>query len=194
MKRAAGYETPKDGFSKNGSLKALRFRIFRSHPKTLLALFAGLGTALLCAAPATAGTVGVLNLNATVEPACSIAVAPTAAASDLDVVAGEINTQVATVSESCNDAEGYTVTVETDTFGAGSAALQGPDTYQAAFSIKYNGDPVTFTAADTPVNVTDTEDPTQGANNVEVLISVPAGAAYVAGSYTAALTFTIAAK
>ena len=150
-------------------------------------MLAGAGTAM--AAPS-----GTLSLSGTVDAACSISVAPTAAASSLDLVTGENDTQVATVSESCNDADGYTVAVETDSFGAGSAALQGPDSYQATFSIKYDGSPVIFTAADTPVDVTDSDDPIQGTNEMDVLINIPAEAAHVAGTYGATLTFTLAAK
>ena len=168
----------------------MRSRIVSS--LTLLAAFVALVS--MGATNANAATEGTLNLSGSIAAACSIVVTPTAAASALDLVSGETDTNVATVSENCNDADGYTVTVETDTFGSGSARLQGPETYTADFSIKYAGSAVTFTVADTPVTVTDTTDPTDGDNDEAVLINIASAAAYVAGTYSAVLTFTIAAK
>ena len=166
----------------------------RSNLTTFLAAIVGVAALLIGGGPAQAATEGTLNLSGSIAAACSIVVTPTAAASSLDLVAGETDTNVATVSENCNDADGYTVTVETDTFAGSSATLQGPETYQADFSIKYDGAGVTFTAADTPVTVTDSVDPTDGDNDVPVLINIASEAAYVAGTYSAVLTFTIAAK
>lgn len=144
-------------------------------------------------APAFAALSGSVTLSGAVPALCAIVVTPSAGAIGiLDISAGDTNRTIANVTETCNDPDGYTVTV-TGT-NSGNHTGKFVDTVSGAqqpFTISYNGSNV-------PVGgiVTSTSAPGIG-------LIRPVQITYASNSslpstnlftYGETLTFTIAAK
>lgn len=116
-----------------------------------------LGGAALCGAghakaattaTATPGNSGKVNitLNSVIRPFCSVSVVTDPQAADLDLSTTQNNVAIATITENCNSANGYTVTVSSENGGSGGQptlvgeALDGKMDY----SVLYGGTPVNF--------------------------------------------------
>lgn len=100
---------------KNASLSAL-----------VLALFAA------GSAHAAGPTSGQIIIRGTVGSICEIAVVDLG--TNLDLVAGESNRAVGKVTETCNDADGYSVSFTSDTGGK----MVGPLGAQSAYRVNYD--------------------------------------------------------
>ncbi len=143
--------------------------------------------------PLTAGaaTSGSVTINGKVPIVCGISVAAASGATNItDLSAGNSSLLVATVTESCNDPSGYTVSVA----GTNSSSYSGlfKDSVSGtteAFAVSYNGTTVsnaTVTNVAAPANVAK-----------DVRIAYPANATLTGSTgytYAETLTFTIVAK
>jgi hypothetical protein len=138
-----------------------------------------------------AATQGTVTLTGKVPQACDIVVTTEAGATNIaDISAGDTDRLIATVNESCNDPQGYTVTVVGTNSGDHTGAFREPGGDEHPFTLKYDGVAVSSAA------VTDVNAP--GINlDKEVRISYGADATLTptAGfDYAETLTFTVAAK
>lgn len=158
------------------------------------AVCSGLAAAILgLAQPAGAAQTGNVTVNGAVPVACDITVSAEAGASNIaDISAGDTDRHIATVTESCNDPDGYRVTVA----GANSTAHTGlfvdsvsSDTHP--FTITYDSVPVPATGIVTDSNVPNV--------NLDKAVRITYGeddslTATAGFTYAETLTFTIAAK
>lgn len=153
-------------------------------------LFAG---GYLFVPPATAATTGQVTITGNVPIVCDLLVQQEAAADNIpDISAGHTNRHVATVTETCNSPDGYTVTVA----GSNSGDHNGMfvdivSTDSHPFTIRYNGISVPSGGVVT--------DSTALAFKVQksVDITYPADETLtgtVANTYEETLIFTISAK
>ncbi|MBI3561667.1 MAG: hypothetical protein HY080_08135 [Gammaproteobacteria bacterium] len=142
---------------------------------------------------ATAATTGQVTITGNVPIACDLLVQQEAGADNIpDISAGHTNRHVATVTETCNSPDGYTVTLT----GANSSDHTGMfvdivSTDSHPFTISYNGISVPPGGL-----VTDSTVPTFGVQK-NVDITYPADetlSGTVTNTYEETLTFTISAK
>jgi hypothetical protein len=138
-----------------------------------------------------AATQGTVTLTGRVPQACDIVVTTEAGATNIaDISAGDTDRLIATVNESCNDPQGYTVTVVGTNSGDHTGTFREPGGDEHPFTLKYDG------VAVSSAIVTDVNAP--GINlDKEVRISYGTDATLTptAGfDYAETLTFTVAAK
>ena len=142
---------------------------------------------------AAAAPTGQVMITGNVPIACDLLVQQDAGATDIpDISAGHTNRQVATVTETCNSPDGYTVTVT----GANAGDHTGMFVDTASsdshpFTISYNGVPVPPGGI-----VTDSAAPVFGLQKI-VSITYPADETLtgtVADTYLETLIFTMLAK
>lgn len=154
-----------------------------------LAIAAGLVFACKC----NAATTGTVTITGMVPAICAVVVTPDAGATNIaDISAGDTNRLIATVTETCNDPDGYTMTVvgshSTNHTGLFVDSVSGAS---QPFTITYNnvavptGGVVTSTSAP-GIGVAKPVKITYGANS-----SLTPSVGY---TYSETLTFTIAAK
>ncbi len=157
------------------------------------ALILAAAAALLAIIPmsANAASSGSVTITGKVPVACDISVASAAGASNIaNLALGDTNRLVATVTENCNDPNGYSVSIA----GTNSSSYTGlfkdsVSNATQAFSVSYNGSSVssaTLTDVTAPANVAK-----------DVRITYPANAnltGTVGFTYAETLTFTITAK
>jgi hypothetical protein len=149
--------------------------------------------AIAVAGKANAATVGTVTLSGKVLQACNIVVTAAAGATNIaDISAGDIDRVIATVNESCNDTNGYTVTVQGSHSGNHTGLfLDSVSGDSHPFTINYNGNAVASGGVVTDVAAA-------GINlNKAVKISYGADPSLTPSAgftYGETLTFTIAAK
>lgn len=152
-----------------------------------------LGSGYLSPPFAAAATTGQVTITGNVPIACDLVVQQEPGADNIsDISAGHANRHVATVTETCNSPDGYTVTL----IGSNSADHSGMfvDIVSAdshPFTIRYNSVSVPPGGL-----VTDSTAPTTGVQK-NVDITYPADETLtgtVANTYEETLTFTISAK
>lgn len=145
------------------------------------------------ATTAEAALTGTVTLSGKVPQICNIVVTPEVGASNIaDISAGDTDRVVATVNETCNDIDGYTVTVNGTHSGNHTGLFR--DTISGdehPFTIKYNNSNVSSGGVVTDVNAA-------GINlskQVKISYAADVTLAPSAGfTYGETLTFTIAAK
>ena len=160
---------------------------------TAVALLAATSTSNLMGA-----TSGNLGLSGSVPVILELTVNPTAAATTLTPSGDVSSVSIGTVVESCNDADGYTVSVSssngvTDSANTGvlTGATAGED---LAYTLSYGGANVSFSSGS--ATVTDVIAKSSADGDVkDVLITYDGSSSNLAAdSYSDTLTFTIAAK
>ncbi len=142
---------------------------------------------------ATAATTGEVTITGNVPIACDLLVQQEAGADNIpDISAGHTNRHVATVTETCNSPDGYTVTVTGSNAGDHTGMfvdIVSSDSHP--FTIRYNGISVPPGGI-----VTDSTAPAfEVKKNVD--ITYPADetlSGSVANTYEETLTFTISAR
>ncbi len=137
-----------------------------------------------------AATTGSLQLRGAIVPQLELSVTPSADALNVNVQAGNSGLKVATVSESCNDKNGYDITMTSANGGKLVSVNGGETTYELSYNGLSAGQPtVSPKTIKTVTNIT-------GATTVmsDVLINVTAAPNAVAGEYLDTLTFSIVAK
>lgn len=142
---------------------------------------------------ATAATTGQVTITGNVPIACDLLVQQEPGADDIpDISAGHTNRHVATVTETCNSPDGYTVTVTGSNSGDHTGMfvdIVSADSHP--FTIRYNGISVPPGGI-----VTDSTGPAFGAQK-NVDITYPADETLtgsVANTYEETLTFTVSAR
>ena len=153
-----------------------------------LSLLVTLAVGLPVSALASSGS---LTIAGKVPLSCNIAVTPTSDASHIaDLSQGNAGLLVATVSENCNDPNGYSVSIA----GANSASFTGlfKDTASHAalpFSVTYDG------ATVSSATVTNALAPANTAKDVRIAYAATANLSGSAGyTYAETLIFAITAK
>ena len=142
---------------------------------------------------AAAATTGQVTISGNVPIACDLLVQQEAGADNIpDISAGHINRHVATVTETCNSPDGYTVTVTGSNSGDHTGMFVDTiSTDSHPFTIRYNGVSVPPGGV-----VTDSTVTTSGVQK-KVDIMYPADETLtgtVANTYEETLMFTISAK
>lgn len=163
-----------------------------NYNRILIAALTGL-TPLFYAVSGQSATTGTVTINGMVPAVCAVVVAPEAGALNIaDISIGDSNRLVATVTETCNDPDGYTMTVvgtnSTNHTGLFKDTVSN-DTHP--FTITYNNVAVASGGV-----VTDANAPGIGlARPVKITYSTDATLTPSAAfTYQEVLTFTIAAK
>ena len=140
-------------------------------------------------------------IEGTVSPVNEIVVTPVEGHNALDMAAGAVNQQVATVNEKNNDPDGYTVTLTTLNAPAGNAAfLKGSDADNSqtfAYSMKYGtaGSEADVTLASGSAVVTSTSAASiEAGAEKSLLVSFTGSSWKNADTYSDTITLTIAAK
>lgn len=148
----------------------------------IAAIFALAGESALAA-----DTSGTLQLRGTVPVTCTLQVVD--AGASLDLLAGEANRQVGTVSETCNAGSGYQITLSSANGGQLGGGTGGTG-QKVAYTVSY-GDAAAAGLAQ-PVTVSR---PAAAFGRTQPLsVSLPAQSRLAAGDYQDSLTVTIAAK
>lgn len=143
--------------------------------------------------PALAATTGQVTITGNVPILCTLDVQQEAGADNIsDISAGHANRHVATVTETCNSPDGYTVTLTGSNAGDHNGMFVDiVSTDSHPFTIRYNGVSVPPGGL-----VTDSTAPTTGVQK-NVDITYPADETLtgtVASTYEETLTFAISAK
>lgn len=152
-----------------------------------------LGGSYLSVPLATAATTGQVTITGNVPIACDLLVQQETGADNIpDISAGHTNRHVATVTETCNSPDGYTVTLTGSNSGDHTGMFVDiVSTDSHPFTISYNGISVPPGGI-----VTDSTTLTFGVQK-NVDITYPADETLtgtVANTYEETLTFTISAK
>lgn len=102
----------------------------------------------------TAATQGTVTLTGKVPQACNIIVTTEAGATNIaDISQAATDVLIATVNESCNDPQGYTVSVAGTHSGDHTGVFREPGGDEHPFTLKYGGvavSAVTVTDVNTP--------------------------------------------
>jgi len=93
----------------------------------------GMSVVAAFALPVQAANTGTIELRGSVAQNCGVVVSTLAKASALSITAGESNATVGTVQETCNVANGYTVTL-----GSANAGKLKNGSSEVAFSVAYD--------------------------------------------------------
>lgn len=154
--------------------------------KMIFAVFA------LCSFAALAGTSATLNLKGNVAAVTEISVAADAAAQSLAIVSGSTNTKVATVTEQCNDKDGYDIMMSS--INGGKLVHTVDTSKNTSYQIAY-GTGTLVAPTTTPAKVKTVSSLT-GLTTVtsDVKVTVTSAPTAIAGDYTDTLTFSIVAK
>ena len=159
--------------------------------KTIKIVFALAAAAAGFSANAQSQTVSAqLQLTGAIAQVCTIAVAPTAKATTLDLKNGESDAVVGTVTENCNAGAGYTVSVASQNGGQLRTVANDPSAPLASYSARY--DDATGSLAASGLSTTRTSANFDRQRNL--FVSVTPNAQAIAGSYSDSITFVIAAK
>ncbi len=151
-----------------------------------------LATLIFSSFSAFAGTTASLFLKGTVAAITEISVAADPAAQALAISVGSSNLKVATVSETCNDKDGYDIFMSS--LNGGKLVHSVDNTKSTSYQIAYGG--AALVAPSITPNKIKTVNSLSGltTNTSDVKITVTSAPNAVAGDYNDTLTFTIAAK
>jgi len=148
--------------------------------------------ALLFVGSAHAASSGELTISGTVVPVNELEITPNADATNLNILLGETNKLVASVSETSNNLTGYKISMRSVNT---SKLVHGVDSSKTtAYTISYDGGTaVSLTTSDQEVkNVTSLDGLTTVSSNVNV--NVTAYPTAPAGTYSDTVTISIAAN
>ena len=156
--------------------------------RLLCAASLGPGAGILAQGSAIAAdSTATLQLRGTVPATCVVQVVDSGAS--LNLLGGEANRQVGTVSETCNAGSGYLITLSSANGGQLGGAAGGSG-QKVAYTVSYGdaaatglAQPVTMTRAASAFGKTQA-----------LSVSLPAQSRLAAGDYQDSLTVTIAAK
>ncbi len=140
-----------------------------------------IGVSLSVPLSASAAT---LNISGTVAAQCSVSV--TDLGVSLDLVNGETARNVASISETCNDPDGYTVS-----FSSTDGQLNGPTGFDEGYTINYD----TLSTADLAAaaqSVAHAAPAWDSSNNLQ--INLAGNSQLAAGAYTDTITISIAGQ
>jgi hypothetical protein len=148
------------------------------------------------AGAAWAQSSGTLTIQGTVAAVNTIAVAPQSGYNTLNISGGVSGQNVANITETSNDRNGYTVTMTSLNAGASGSSLflaePGPGTNTVPYSLTYNSVAVSFSSGS--ATLTSATSRTALAGVVKALAITIAASWVDAATYSDTLTFTIAGK
>ena len=167
----------------------------RPRPGLLCSTLQVLAAVALSFALAAPGYAASIALQGSIPTACTISVTGQGNTT-LDLSTNQTDLDVADVTEDCNNADGFTITVQTTNGTTGGLLVSqdnnGTNNTDQAYSVKYDGNSVTFSAGSG-----------EGANRSAAVVSntvdlqisttIPAGG-LPADTYTDTLTLTITAN
>jgi uncharacterized metal-binding protein len=153
----------------------------------LLMVLAGMSAVSFAQAGPTAAA--KLDLQGSVAMNCTIAVAPTAKATSLDIKGGEVGTTVGTVTEDCNSVTGYNVTITSTNYGQLRTKADDATAPLATYTVAYSDATGNISSA---LQTSRNEAKFGFVNNL--VVNIPANAQAIAGSYADSVTLQIAAK
>lgn len=158
----------------------------KSSAISIMALFLSFSSQSLAA------TTGSVTITGTVPFACSIVVQAEAGANISNLTTGATDLHVATVTENCNDPDGYTVTMSGTNSGNHTGLfIDSVSSDELAFTTKYNNVSVSSGT------ITDSNASSNGdvLKNVEISYAADTTlTASVSNTYSETLNFEIAAK
>lgn len=145
----------------------------------------------LCMTVAHAASTGTITLSGTIPAVTSVTVASATGYNSLDLTQNQSNLQVATINETNNTLNGYSLSIKSDNAGQLKNGVVGAVNYTA----KYNGTSVSLSS--TPVVITN-----QGAQSSPINVNKSLTIDYTGqvsstlmqGSYTDTLTLSITAN
>ena len=151
-----------------------------------------LAALVLSSFSALAGTSATLNLKGNVAVIADIQVAADAAAQSLGITTGSTNLKVATVTEQCNDKDGYDIMMSS--LNGGKLVHTGDSSKSTTYQIVY-GSAGTYTPT-TNANKVKTVTSLTGLTSTtsDIKVNVTSAPNAVAGDYTDTVTFSIVAK
>lgn len=160
----------------------------------------GLALAIFCAAPTMADTSGTINLSGSEPGILEITAIAEPGAASLPLNTTVVDFKVGTVTERSNKKAGYTVTLSSA--NALTASSPGPSFRSVAtpdflaYSIKYGGKTVAFTAGGAAAVVSSVSAKTSASGTVNIVsVSFDGANSFLDEAvYTDVLTFTIIAK
>lgn len=134
-------------------------------------------------------TTAQIDLRGTVALNCTIAVAPTAKATSLDLMGGEQNVSIGVVTEDCNSGSGYTVAIASQHGGQLRSVADDASAPLASYTASYD-DAVGSIAA----GLTATRNGAFFGRTGDLRINIPANPQAIAGDYSDSIILVIAAK
>ncbi|MGO8921233.1 MAG: hypothetical protein ACLQJR_35565 [Stellaceae bacterium] len=144
---------------------------------------------------ADAQTTGKITLSGTNTQSCTLAISPAGSYNSLNLGSTATNTSIGTSVESCNDLNGYTVTVASTNGGPDLTGHASGNTATLAYGVIYGSNTLTFSGGSATADSFTTYVPATNYNN-----TISIGVAYAgtpnlpADTYTDTLTFTLTAK
>lgn len=155
----------------------------------LIALIACVGVAVFGQTNDTAG----ITLTGVVQEKVEVTVTAESGSSSLDLTTNQTDLKVATVTEYCNMAGGYTLDIQTSTASASPSFYSPTTTQELVYSVKYDGNVVTFDSNGLADDVSSGTQTTSGALSKDLTISYSGSSAALtaASDYSDTLTFTI---
>lgn len=132
--------------------------------------------------PMTAAA-ATLDISGTVAAQCAVSVTDLGAS--LDLVNGETSRNVASISETCNDPDGFTVS-----FSSSDAKLNGPTGYDVDYTVNY--DTLAAQSLNVAQSVSRNAPAWDSAHNLQV--NLTGNSQLAAGSYTDTITISIAGQ
>jgi hypothetical protein len=159
----------------------------------ILSLACLLFGALLLPVGACAAASGQLNISGTVAPMNSLVIRLSGSNSQsLNILGGEVGNNVASVDETSNDADGYTISLSSA--NGGELRLAGNPSISTAYSLNYgnNGFRQPSTSASTVKTVSSL--PGLTTNTSSVIVQVTKFPTAPAGTYSDVVTLTIVAN
>lgn len=157
--------------------------------KTKLAI--ALMTTMMTCSSFAASQSANLNLSGSIGDNVAISVTPNANASSLVLTSSAVDTVVASVSETSNAANGYTILAKSS--NGGKLVHTTDASHFVSYTIKYGaGSSVTLSSTDQTVKTQSTGGTYSGvSSNVSISYTGVSASSKKAGSYTDTITFTI---
>jgi hypothetical protein len=161
------------------------------------------GLALICgAALAASGSIAqaannnnvTIPLSGTVATTCTVANNATGATTTFtDMTTGASGVLIGTVTETCNDKNGYKVTLTESNFSASSPSFKGSSTNTLIpYSLSYNGTAVNFPSSTATITPSGTQ--TSATGVAKALNITFAASLYTADTYSDTITITMASQ
>jgi len=142
---------------------------------------------LFLSMPAFAWNTGVLTLSGTIASDCRVEIATTSQSTSLNVLNGSTNVLVATVTETCNELNGYKITASS----LNNGLLKGP--LSTPYQISYDGSAfMSLTTDQVLKNVTSLS--SKVIHDSAVLVNVTALPDGITGTYQDVVTISIEAN
>jgi hypothetical protein len=135
-----------------------------------------------------------IPLSGTVAASCTVANSATGATTTFsDMTTGQTATLIGTITEICNDKDGYKVTLSTANFASGSPNFKGSGTSAVVpYSLTYNGTALTYVSGTATVTSSGTQTNSTGVSK-QLKISFTGGF-LTADSYADTITITMASQ